>query len=324
MVRRDEGVDVARGLATVAMIVWHTTDGFLPIAERSGPFFFVLSFLGKLPLASFLLLAGVGIALAQERGVAKEKIARRGAELVLLAYALSAFYLLIEWVAAGRVVGSMNELLRSDVLHVIGLSIVVVSLVGRQARIAIAIGAPVVSVLLNPVTVNDGAPLFALFVDVPDVTVLPLLPLVSWTAMGALLAPYRRARWLFLGAPVAAFAYVSMNAVHGELGGVITRGHPAVLFNVLDLGARATVVLAVGIALAPTLSRFAREALLLFGRRSLLAYAFHLPLCFGGAAIFSRTLARNEQAIATIAVILITLAFCATRELAGESLRARS
>lgn len=88
-------VDFARGLAVLAMIAWHTADGLLKPALRDTETFLSLRTVGGLAAPGFLLLAGMGAALAAKPTsdplAASRKLRRglgRGCEILILGYAL--------------------------------------------------------------------------------------------------------------------------------------------------------------------------------------------------------------------------------------------
>jgi len=91
-VSRREFIDWVRGVAVIAMVVWHTADGWLNAEVRTGQSWAVLRFVGGLAAPSFLLLAGVGVALAARpdrvRAVPLLVSLARGLEIVLFGYAL--------------------------------------------------------------------------------------------------------------------------------------------------------------------------------------------------------------------------------------------
>ncbi len=62
--QRREFVDWARGFAVIAMVLWHTADGWLTAEARAGQVWVLLRFVGGLAAPSFLFLAGAGLALA--------------------------------------------------------------------------------------------------------------------------------------------------------------------------------------------------------------------------------------------------------------------
>ena len=91
MAQRRHFIDWARGVAVLAMIVWHTADGWLLPAVRSGQGWSLLRFIGGLAAPSFLLLAGAGAALAVRPGEPHRSMAvelARGLEIMLLGYLL--------------------------------------------------------------------------------------------------------------------------------------------------------------------------------------------------------------------------------------------
>lgn len=84
-------IDWARGIAVIAMVIWHTADGWIAPALRIGQGWSLLRFIGGLAAPSFLMLAGVGAALAaREHAKPGAHLAAltRGAEIVLLGYVL--------------------------------------------------------------------------------------------------------------------------------------------------------------------------------------------------------------------------------------------
>jgi uncharacterized membrane protein len=94
-VQRLPFVDWARGFAVIAMVLWHTGDGWLRPALKAGEGFFFLRFIGGLAAPSFLMLAGVAAALAArpapDPSRAWEKFRAslaRGFEVWVLGYAL--------------------------------------------------------------------------------------------------------------------------------------------------------------------------------------------------------------------------------------------
>lgn len=320
--RRIEGIDLARGLAGLIMIQGHAYHGWVGPEHHDAASYQLTRLLGTLPLPAFLLLAGASVALrtqaAQRRGEraadVRRGVARRGLQILFFGYCVSALSMLMD---GGH---GLDTLLRSDVLHVIGLSIALHAVVGIRgdasgvveprrltwATVVVGVGVTAIGPLFNgltPAVVGPGRYLVALVGDVPGVTLMPLVPLAAWFSVGALvtqlLSWQRRrapddafaatagapARTLLTTAAVAAVvALVAAPAtawLTGALGGSLTRAHPAAVLNVVDLAARGTLVLAVGALLAPRMPAKLRGVLLLLGRGSLTAYVFHVPFCYG-------------------------------------------
>ena len=309
---RVDSVDVARGIASVLMIQGHATDAWTRAADRES-WLYALEARGlqTLALPAFLLLSGAAIALRvraaerrSESAVAvRGGLARRGLWVLGVGYAVSAVSALID--------GSegLETWLRADVLHVIGLSIAALSLLGvrgegaptRRALVLASVALVVLPLALCvPLTELSrqvtGALRFplALFSEVPGVTRMPWVPLAAWVAGGALLlelvSPPSAAKgagdraWGALLAISIALAIAltwAQDAAVAALGGPLDRAHPAVVLNALQLFARGASVLAIGGLVAPRLPAWARGPLLRLGRGSLVAYVVHVPLCYG-------------------------------------------
>lgn len=314
---RVQGIDVARGIASVLMIQGHAFDGWASEQAKRAPIFLVQSaFLQTLALPAFLLLAGASIALRIEaasqrgedvRGV-RLSIVRRGLQIVGVGYALNAASALLDgWEGP-------ETWVRADVLHVIGLSLIAIAGLGVRTRaraidgawldramIALAVVPVVLCPILTPLTRELQGPLgwiVGLVSEVRGVTRMPLVPLASWCAVGVLLsramirwnrewrsiagAPDRHLVLLLAAAIAIAIGFTALqDALVGALGGSLDRAHPAVIANAVELAARGAAVLAGGALLAPRLPDAARRWLVRLGQGSLWAYAFHVPFCYG-------------------------------------------
>jgi uncharacterized membrane protein len=120
-------IDWMRGLACLVMFQTHCYDSWLGGAARKTQFFAYSQLGGTLPAPLFLFLAGVSVALATDRswqqGIAASRIARstmlRGLEIFGwgLLFRVQEFLLGQPW-------APWTDLLRVDVLNIIGLSIV--------------------------------------------------------------------------------------------------------------------------------------------------------------------------------------------------------
>lgn len=316
---RVEGVDVARGLASLVMIQGHAYHGWVAPWHHDAAYAFT-RVLGTLPLPAFLVLAGAAVMLRLQSAAKKREPAvdvrgalmKRGAQLVVIGYAVNATYALIDG-AAG-----LHTWLRADVLHVIGLSLATSAWLGlpttrevspaRYATratllaIAVTLACPWLSRLGADVPLAL-APLVAPFVDVPRFSAMPFVPLFSWLAIGALamhvLTRFRTdspiARRAGASGPALlglaglglALAFVGARSTSWlveTLGGPLSRAHIAVIPNVLDLAGRGLLLLAVGAALSLVLPDRLRAAVVRLGRGSLVAYVVHIPFCYGRLA----------------------------------------
>ncbi len=134
-------IDWLRGLACLVMFQTHCYDSWLGGAARDGGTFKLSQLGGTLPAPLFLFLAGISFALVtdklRQKGVSADEIARttilRGGEIFLLGL----LFRLQEYLL-GQPSAPWTDLLRVDILNVIGVSLV---MMGVACRIAAAGGA---------------------------------------------------------------------------------------------------------------------------------------------------------------------------------------
>jgi uncharacterized membrane protein len=130
-------IDWLRGFACLGMFQVHCYDSWLDESSRGSSFYGWSRFAGTLPGPLFVFLTGVAVALLTDRlrrqGRAASEIARktilRGAQI----FGLSLLFRVQEFVL-GLPRAPWTDLLRVDVLNVIGLSIMFMGVVCRMAR----------------------------------------------------------------------------------------------------------------------------------------------------------------------------------------------
>jgi hypothetical protein len=76
----------------------------------------------------------------------------------------------------------------------------------------------------------------------------------------------------------------------------------AVVPNAIQLAARGALVLAIGALITPVLPTVVREVMARLGRGSLVAYVFHVPLCYGALA---RPIAGRLTMLEATGVVLV-------------------
>jgi acyltransferase len=341
------GIDVARGIASVLMIQGHALDAWAsPEVKRSALFVIESAFLQTLALPAFLVLAGASLALRIEAATLRGESAaavrgaviRRGAQIVAVGYGLSAFSALVDgW-------ESLDTFFRADVLHVIGLSLIVLAAIGirarrdgsagvRGTRLALAtIALIVVPIAATPWISRAGSAIpvgipswiAGLVIDVPEITRMPLVPLIAWAALGLHVAretiAWNRGVGAIAGAPewlvVRTFVralgmtivFTGITWVMVALGDrPLSRAHVAVIPNAIELAGRGAMVMAAGMWVTPRLGVDARDALARFGRGSLWAYVFHIPICYGalGEPLRAR-LGALEVTAAALALVVVS------------------
>jgi uncharacterized membrane protein len=136
-------IDWMRGLACVLMFQTHCYDSWLSPEARNTKFFRWSQLVGTLPAPLFLFLAGISFALVTDKmrrkGIADGEIlrttAKRGAEIFLLAllFRVQEFLLGQPW-------APWTDLLRVDILNMMGLSMLAMAVVCRAARTRVASG----------------------------------------------------------------------------------------------------------------------------------------------------------------------------------------
>ncbi len=120
-----------RGLACVLMFQTHCYDSWLGGDARNGRFLKGSQLLGTLPAPLFLFLAGISFALVTDKLIRKgltngeitRTMARRGAEILAFGLLFRLQEFLIAWGWA-----PWSDLLRVDVLNIIGLSMILMAL----------------------------------------------------------------------------------------------------------------------------------------------------------------------------------------------------
>ncbi|HXZ18966.1 MAG TPA: heparan-alpha-glucosaminide N-acetyltransferase domain-containing protein [Candidatus Acidoferrales bacterium] len=161
-------IDWMRGLACVLMFQWHGNESWLGGAARDTQWFHWAALGGTFPAPLFLFLAGISFGLIthrlRTRGASPVQIARqtiaRGAEIfgLGLLFRVQEFALGWHWVP-------WTDLLRVDVLNIIGLSIILMGAAcyavrSRSASIAGAIAVALAIAVVTPPLWSTWRPRF--------------------------------------------------------------------------------------------------------------------------------------------------------------------
>ena len=125
--KRFRYIDWMRGLACVVMIETHCYDSWLSAEAKKSEFYRYSQMGGTLPAPLFIFLAGISVALVTEKlraqGIARGAIARqvtkRGAEV----FGLGILFRLQEFIL-GIPISPWTDLLRVDVLNILGISMI--------------------------------------------------------------------------------------------------------------------------------------------------------------------------------------------------------
>jgi uncharacterized membrane protein len=151
-------LDWLRGFACLGMFEVHCYDAWLGGAARHSAFFTLTQFSGTVPAPLFIFLSGISTALVTDRmrrrgakpGAVGGRIIRRGAEIFVLGLVFRAWEYFL-----GRPWAPRTDLLRVDVLNMIGLSIMLMGILcglvrNRTATITVAGCASIAMALLTP------------------------------------------------------------------------------------------------------------------------------------------------------------------------------
>ena len=208
-------IDWLRGLACLVMFQTHCYDSWLGGAARDSGFFSLSQLGGTLPAPLFLFLAGISFALVtdklRQKGVSADEIARttilRGGEILLLGllFRLQEFLLGQPW-------APWTDLLRVDVLNVIGVSLI---MMGVACRLAAAGGATNPRQLRRATIVTASVCAAAIVILTPPLwTSWRPRWLVWWleSYINGVHTFDKPQSWLFPIFPWAAFAFVGLTA----------------------------------------------------------------------------------------------------------------
>jgi uncharacterized membrane protein len=347
-------IDWMRGLACLAMFQTHCYDSWLSPAARKSEFFWWSQLGGTLPAPLFLFLAGISFAMMTDgmrrRGASPNEVARktmlRGGEI----FGLALLFRLQEWLL-GLPYAPWTDLLRVDVLNMIGLSMVVMGVVCwlvskgsaslpalRWKNIGVAMGIALGIAMVTPPLWTTMRPRW--------------LPWFLESYVNGVHIYEAPKPWLFAFFPWAAFAFIGLAvgfflftdwaraneakaiALLGAGGAVV--GLFALWLDSLRFQLYSTYdfwhtspnfwVIRVGIVLVIMLGAYAWcrwgfgakgfSPMIQLGQTSLLVYWVHIELVYGGLSIMekkSQTVASASVGLLVIFLSMLVLSVIRTR-----------
>ncbi len=338
-------IDWMRGLACLLMFQTHAYDSWLGGAVRTGKFIIFSQLVGSFPAPAFLFLSGISFAFVtdklRQKGAPANVIARttilRGGEILLLALAFRAQAFTLAW---GRM--PWTDLLRVDILNVIGVSLILMGIVCRVAGagstsgvarlrrrtfIAAAVCAAAIAVVTPPLWTTwrphwrawwlesyiNGAHTF----DVPKAWLFPIFPWSAFAFVGLaagflLLSDWARQHEA-ASLAMAAAAGAGLSAL-----GLWLDALPYQFYAVHDFWHTSPnfFLARVGVMLAALFLSYAWcrwgagergfSPLIEMGKCSLLVYWVHLEFVYGGLSIVPKR--ASDIRMATIGLAAVTLA----------------
>lgn len=338
---RIDYMDRLRGLAVVAMFFVHSAGALLAPWARQGDYWQWSMRISGMVAPIFMFLVGISIALMAFRGRQRDKdesalrrrIALRGVKIVGLGYGLHAVFWLL-----GNYTGQWEKVLKVDILHCIGLSMAVFTLLAwprgkiNGRALALFVIVPVLGQISFRLSLEEVLPtaLAGYLSTTPANTLFPFIPYGTWVAMGLFVGPvFARMvdgrlseKRFWIGILVLALMLYALGkgirSVYYEfdlqhLGGaeVPQKGLVHLFF------AKAAVVLVVFFVMRATNSLFDSDRfqpLLLFGKTSLFAYCVHLLVIYNLTGPFFRyRLSPLEHVVytlmLTVAMYLLSVAW---------------
>lgn len=335
-------IDWVRGLACVIMFQAHCYDSWLTPEARHSALYAWSQLFATLPAPLFLFLAGISFALVteklREQGIARNTIARqtilRGAEI----FALGLLFRLQEYLL-GYKVSPWTDLLRVDVLNIIGFSMMLmglicwicsadtpensrkISLTGALiAAVAFSVSTPLLWTTLRPRFLPWPAESYINGVhtfDQPQPWLFPLFPWAAFAFAGLAIG-------FFIFSPFAkksesrALALVAAAGVLASLASILFDISPVRLYPVYDYWHTSPnfFLMRCGILLVILFLAYAWcrwgfatrgfSPLIQLGKTSLLVYWVHIEFVYGGLSIMPKR--QCSPAKATLGLIIIFLA----------------
>jgi uncharacterized membrane protein len=339
-------IDWMRGLACVAMFQTHCYDSWLSDSARKSAFFKWSQLGGTLPAPLFLFLAGVSFALVTDkmrrRGVADGEIARttikRGAEIfgIAMLFRVQEFILGQPW-------APWTDLLRVDILNMMGISMMAMGVLCRVARTRIATvfsaaGVALLIALATPplwTTLRPRWLPWPLESYVNGVHIFPdpqpwLFPIFPWSAIAfaglaagfILFSDWAKQREALtatlLGAGGAALFLVArwLDTLPAQLYAVYDYWHTSPNFLLARVGILLMILLACYAWCRWGAGEWGFSPIIQLGQTSLLVYWVHIEFVYGRFSILPKrgvSIATASLGLLAIFVAMVLLSLARTR-----------
>jgi uncharacterized membrane protein len=336
-------IDWMRGLACLLMFQTHCYDSWLRPELHSSALYQWSQLGGTLPAPLFLFLAGVSMALVTERlrekGIARDTIAKqtmlRGAEI----FGLGILFRLQEYIL-GFKVSPWTDLLRVDILNVLGLSMILMSalcwltaapeIASARARgiIASFLTATLIALVTPPLWTThrprflpwplesyiNGVHLFS----EPQHWLFPLFPWSAFAFAGLsigflIFTSFARSRealfFFLLGLAGIAVCYLSRffdnSSIH--LYAVYDYWHSSPNFFLMRCGILLIILFATYAWCRWGLAQMGFSPVIQLGTTSLLVYWVHIEFVYGGLSILPKRACSIPKATFGLCVIFVAM-----------------
>ena len=339
-------IDWMRGLACVVMFQTHCYDSWLSDSARNSQFFGWSQLGGTLPAPLFLFLAGVSFALVTDklrrRGVPAGEIARktiwRGAEI----FGLAMLFRVQEFIL-GQPGAPWSDLLRVDILNMMGLSMMAMGVLCRVARtraaavisscavaLAIAMATPPLWTTLRPIWLPwplesyiNGVHNF----PAPQPWLFPIFPWAAIAFAGLATGLILFSDWakqrealaaLLLGTGGAALYWLAklFDAMPVQLYAVYDYWHTSPIFLVARVGIMLMILMACYAWCRWGAGEWGFSPIIQLGQTSLLVYWVHIEFVYGRFSILPKrgmSVAMASLGLLAIFVAMVLLSLARTR-----------
>jgi uncharacterized membrane protein len=341
-------IDWMRGLACVLMFQTHCYDSWLGSAVRKSHFFGWSQLLGTLPAPLFLFLAGISFALVTQRlrqkGFTSSRIAsitiRRGAEILGLGLLFR-----VQEFALGYPNAPWTDLLRVDILNVIGVSIMLMGLAcwfaGKWRKDGlVAVGVAVSIAMLTPLLWTSWQPrwlpwFFESYINgchnlgTPQHWLFPIFPWAAFAFAGLAVGFFLQSGWarehgarsiaLLGGAGVICFGLGWLfDGLPVHFYRVYDFWHTSPDFFLMRTGVVMTIVLASYAWCRWGVGQRGFSPLIKMGQASLLVYWVHIEFVYGRFSILTKHAQSVASATFGLLIVFAAMALLATLRISAK------
>jgi uncharacterized membrane protein len=346
--RRLAYIDWMRGLACLGMFQAHCYDSWLSAGARSGLFYRRSQLLATMPAPIFLFLCGVSFALVTERlwekGAERDAMAKRTIWRGLQIYAAGVLFRVQEFVL-GYPKAPWTDLLRVDVLNILGLAMVLMALIcwlatsrsladSRRAALLGALVLATVVAMVTPVLYTthrlqflpwpiesyiDGVHTF----NAPQPWLFPIFPWIAFAFAGLAAGfflftefakRHERRTFGLLGAAgvLCCIAAILFDHSPVQLYAVYDYWHTSPQFLLLRCGILLLIMSAAYAWCEWGLARNGFSPAIQLGKTSLLVYWVHIEFVYGRLSILPKRQCSVGKATAGLAVIFVAMLLLST------------
>ncbi len=326
-------IDWMRGLACVLMFQTHCYDSWLGGSARDTKFFQLSQLGGTLPAPLFLFLAGISFALVTDRlrqkNLSSNEIAKttilRGAEI----FGLGLLFRVQEFIL-GQPWSPWTDLLRVDVLNIIGLSMILMGAVcwltrKRVTNILLAIAAATGIAMAAPLIWTTARPRWLPWYlesylngvhtfDKPQPWLFPLFPWAAFSFAGLAIGLVIFSNWarkndalafgIFGGAGLFLYKFALwLDARPTQLYSAYDFWHTSPNFFLARVGVLLMILFGTFAWCRWGLGNWGFSPIIQLGQTSLLVYWVHIEFVYGRFSI----LAKRAQSITTASIGLLII-----------------